>query len=262
MPATPPPDAARILEHLGPYAAGFAIEVAAECASTNDALAADEAPSDARLRVLVAAVQHAGRGRRGRSWTCAPGQGLTFSCAWPLDPAAGPPAGLSLAVGLAVAEAVEGLGVRGVGLKWPNDVLVDGRKLAGILVELASGQRRTRRAVIGIGLNLVAQPFLPEGAIALSERLDTAPDPERVLAALLLRLQARLEDFRRSGFAALRAAWQRRDAFAGRHVRITGEQIEQLGICDGVADDGALLLRGDSGVTRILSGEVSLRAAA
>lgn len=262
MPAIPLPDAERIVEHLGPQATGFAIEVVSECASTNDALAAEDAPADGRLHVLVAAEQRAGRGRRGRTWICAPGQGLTFSCAWPLDPAAAPPTGLSLAVGLAVAEALEALGVPGVSLKWPNDVLVDGRKLAGILVELASGQRRTRRAVIGIGLNLSAHPALPEGAIALSERLAMAPDPNRVLAALLLRLAARLADFRRGGFAALRDQWQRRDAFVGQRVRIAGEQLEQIGICDGVADDGALLLRGESGVMRILSGEVSLRAAA
>src|SRR5690606_20741336 len=126
--------AADTLANLGPLAARFALEVVEHCGSTNDELARRPERDDTRLAVLVALHQHAGRGRQGRSWLAAPGDGLTFSCAWRLAPDAPPPAALSLAAGLAVADAITALGVANVQLKWPNDVLVAGHKLCGILV--------------------------------------------------------------------------------------------------------------------------------
>src|SRR5690606_35434166 len=137
-------------------------------------------------------------------------------------------------------EAMEALGAGGVALKWPNDVLCDGKKLAGILVELVSGQQRTKRAIIGIGLNLRAAPTeLPAGATALHEHVDVLPADEEVLAMVLKHLRARLTDFSAGGFAAVHSAWQSRDAFSGQAVRICSASGETSGICGGVAADGA-----------------------
>jgi BirA family transcriptional regulator, biotin operon repressor / biotin---[acetyl-CoA-carboxylase] ligase len=255
----PPFSLALATSHLGEAARHFALEVVDECASTNDVLGA-RAPSTGPMQVLLARRQTAGRGRRGRQWLSAPSQGLTFSCALFLSPGAPPPNGMSLAVGLAVAQALEALGARSITLKWPNDVLAGGAKLAGILIELSSGQQRTRSAVIGVGINLRAAPAaLPPGATALAHHIQTLPTDEQVLAQILLHLRARVRDFETSGFAGLRDAWQTRDAYSGRKVRISGDTHERIGLCDGVDHDGALLLRDSAGTHRIFSGEVSLR---
>lgn len=249
----------RVAALLGDVAADFSLECVDECASTNDLLSS-RAPSHHAFQLVLARRQSSGRGRRGRAWLSPEGQGLTFSCTWQLPANASPPSGLSLLVGLALAEAMEALGAHDVALKWPNDVLCGGEKLAGILVELVSGQQRAKRAIIGIGLNLRAAPTpLPAGATALHDHIDAPPADEEVLAMVLTHLRARLIDFSEGGFAAVHAAWQSRDAFAGRAVRICSETGSTAGICDGVAEDGALLLRDASRTRRILSGEVSLR---
>ncbi len=264
MPSDPASLYERTMRELDRHAARFALEFVAECGSTNDELSAATARADGRIAVLVALRQNAGRGRRGRAWHA--GNGLTFSCAWPIAPDAPPPSALSLAAGLAVAEAIEDLGVHGVALKWPNDVLVDERKLAGILVELASGQRRARRAIIGIGVNLGSVPeYPPDGSrapTAIIEHLAEAPARETVLAAILARLAGRLDAFAEGGFAAMQQDWSRRDAFAGHMVRIDGDGASRIGRCEGVDADGALRLATESGLERILSGELSLRSAA
>lgn len=246
---------------LGEQQSCFDVTCVESCLSTNDELA--QRPPGAGIDVLITDRQLAGRGRRGRSWLSEPGHSLTFSCGWNPPAHCPPPGGLSLVIGLAVAEALESVGARGVAVKWPNDVLAGGAKLAGILIELASGQQRTRRVIIGIGLNLRdPADSLPPGATALAPHLCTPISDEAVLAAILLHLNARLLDFTRAGFAALLPAWQARDAFAGHQVRIVGDHEERHGIHAGVAEDGALLLRDHSGIHRILSGDVSLRSAA
>jgi BirA family biotin operon repressor/biotin-[acetyl-CoA-carboxylase] ligase len=264
-----PPDspaalAARVQRELAADAPRFALEVVAECASTNDELAAMPLCDDDRIAVLVAQRQHAGRGRRGRVWHG--DGGLTFSCAWRIPDDAPPPTALSLAVGLAVAEAVTRLGVASVALKWPNDVLVGEHKLAGILIELVSGQRRACRAIIGIGLNVATVPVLPHDdartPTALAQHLSEAPDPAHVLAVVLRCLAARLEAFAAGGFGAMREDWQRYDTFAGRTVCVEGDGSRRVGRCDGVDADGALRLATGDGFERVLSGELSLRPAA
>lgn len=169
-----------------------------------------------------------------------------------------------MVAGLALAVALEKLGVAGVRLKWPNDVLIEGRKLAGILVELQSGRGRAPAAVIGIGLNMAlsAAAEIPgqPGVCSLADCLTEVPDRSQVLAGILVELQDLLGVYGVAGFDALRGAWAQRNAHAGRVVRILGERLELEGICQGVDQDGALLLGTDRGVQRILSGEVSLRA--
>jgi BirA family biotin operon repressor/biotin-[acetyl-CoA-carboxylase] ligase len=267
-PSDPVEDArvAALAARLGPLADRFALRWVDTCESTNSELSARPPADDGRVHVLIATDQRAGRGRRGRAWQSWGEGSLTFSCLWRFPDSAPAPAGLSLAAGLALADALERLGVQAVQLKWPNDVLIDGRKLAGILVELLPGRGRTPAAVIGIGLNLQ----LPDGVVIpdqpavadLHQALGASlPPAEAILAALLDALFRLFETYASAGFAALRGAWEQRNAFAGRQVCVSGEGEVITGVCAGVDDDGALLVRSEGGLQRILSGDVSLREA-
>ncbi|WP_065339733.1 biotin--[acetyl-CoA-carboxylase] ligase [Azoarcus olearius] len=250
---------------LGDLVDRFAVRCIARCGSTNSELLNATPPDDDRVHVLVADEQTGGRGRRGRQWLSWPEGSLTFSSLWRFAPGAPVPAGLSLVAGLALARALEKLGLEGIQLKWPNDLLVHGCKLAGILVELLPGRGRTPAAVIGIGLNLRLPPEadIPDqgGVTDLHTEIPALPPREQLLAAILRELHAALDLYAMAGFGALRGAWQQRNAFADLPVRIFGEGSEIVGICTGVDEDGALLVRTDAGVVRVLSGEVSLRAA-
>ncbi|NWG30886.1 MAG: biotin--[acetyl-CoA-carboxylase] ligase [Rhodocyclaceae bacterium] len=256
-------DLTAIAQALGADACRFDAELLPECASTNALLLAraeNGAPSGS---VLIAETQTAGRGRRGRTWHSAPGDSLTFSLLWRFAPGT-LPLGLSLAAGVAVSEALVKVGADGtapVELKWPNDVLKGGRKLAGILVELVPGAPHA--AVIGIGLNLRLPAALPDEVRAHSAALDAAIDPNVLLAALLVELRATLEIFGTQGFRALREAWLARHAFQDAPVRLLSDFAPpREGICRGVDETGALLLETAGDIERILSGEVSLRGAA
>ncbi|AYH42537.1 biotin--[acetyl-CoA-carboxylase] ligase [Azoarcus sp. DN11] len=259
-----PLNAAAILQQLGDLAGTFDVQVLEECASTNSVLMDTTPADDGRIHAVVAERQTAGRGRRGRQWQSWPGGSLTFSTLWRFAPGAPVPAGLSLVAGLAVVRALEKLGVQGLQLKWPNDVLVHGHKLAGILVELLPGRGRTPAAVVGIGINLhlPADAHIPDqpAVTDLGQHLEPLPDRNRLLAAVLAELHVLFDTYAAAGFPALRGAWQQRNAFADLPVRVSGDGRELTGICIGVDDDGALLLRTDEGPIRILTGDVSLRA--
>lgn len=240
---------------LGVAACRFDIDVLAECGSTNAELLARAGAGAPSGTVLVAERQTAGRGRLGREWLSAPGDSLTFSLLWRFPPGT-PVAGLSLAVGIGVARALAKVGAGDTPLKWPNDILKDGKKLGGILIEL---QAQTA-AVIGLGLNRRLPAAMPAEVCGRSAALGVDIDANALLAALLGELLTVLDGFAAGGFAALRDEWLARNAWAGRPVRVIvphGPVVD--GTCAGVADDGALLLETASGMQRILSGDVSLR---
>lgn len=249
---------------LGSHAPAFALEWVASCESSNTELLNRGLPANDLLHVLVTDEQSAGRGRRGRHWQSWSGGSLTFSVQWRIPSGSAAPAGLSLVVGLAVARALEDMGVAGVELKWPNDVLVHGNKLAGILIELVAQRGRPAAAVIGIGVNLrlpddVCIPDQPAITDLQCELAERAADRVLVLAAILGQLRGLLDTYATAGFGALRGAWEQRNAFADLPVRITGDRESVTGTCTGVDDDGALLLNCEHGPRRILSGDVSLR---
>lgn len=262
--STSPAFDATLADALGALHTAFDVRRVAECGSTNSELMDAPPATGGRVAVLVADRQTAGRGRRGRQWQSWAGGSLTFSARWCFAAGAPVPAGLSLVAGLALARAFETLGVAGLQLKWPNDVLVHGHKLAGILVELQPGRDRSLAAVIGIGINLClpADAHIPgqAGVTDLARELGAPPERAAVLGIVLRELHALLELYATAGFGALRGAWQQRNAFAELPVRISGEGTELTGTCAGVDEDGALLLRTEAGLQRILSGEVSLRA--
>lgn len=248
---------------LGAQAGRLEIDLLPVCDSTNAVLLARAEAGVPSGSVVVAETQIAGRGRRGRVWLSAPGDSLTFSLLWRFAPGI-LPAGLSLAVGLAVVRGLQKLGAGAaapVRLKWPNDVLIDGRKLAGILIELLPGAPHV--AVIGIGLNLRLPATLPDELRQTSAMLGGDVDPNRLLAAILVELLAVLEAYAAEGFVALRDAWRAHHAFENQAVRLLADFAPPRdGICRGVDADGALLFECDGRVERILSGEVSLRGAA
>ncbi len=257
MPLIDPATLQRLLE----AARGrFDVDSIDECDSTNTVLmrrSGECAPSGS---VLVADFQNAGRGRRGRSWIAAPGSGLMFSLLWRFSRALAELGGLSLAVGISVAEALEALGARGVGVKWPNDLLFQDAKLAGILVELASDARGTL-AIIGIGLNLrTPDGDLPQPACGLDALLHPVPDRHILLAKILDTLAPTLDRFDAEGFAPMQARWQQHHAWQDRQIHILGDGTEEIsGTCLGADRDGALLLSTPKGIRRFLSGEISLR---
>jgi BirA family biotin operon repressor/biotin-[acetyl-CoA-carboxylase] ligase len=226
----------------------------AEATSTNDLAKRLADAGVAEGAVVVAARQTHGRGRLGRAWASPPG-GLW--CSVLLRPGRGAHGLLSLAVGVATAEAVEAAGVPAA-LRWPNDVLVAGRKVAGVLLEAAGAA-----VVAGVGVNVrVSLEALPAEAAAGATSLhlhtrDVAP--EAVLASLLGRLEHWYGLWAREP-AAVAAAWSARDALRGRTVRAAGaEPVE--GTADGITADGALIIRGSDGRPRtVVAGDVSLAA--
>ncbi len=260
--AWPALDLAGIAAALGDLARRFDVDILAECDSTNSRLLSLAETGAAAGSVLATERQTGGRGRRGRSWLSASGDSLTFSLLWRFQPNRSL-SGLSLAVGVAVARALEALGVRGITLKWPNDVLLNGRKLAGVLIEMVPGAR-PQAAVIGVGMNLRLPREMPEAirqtAAALSDAGAALPTTSILLAHLLTALHEALHGFAEEGFAGLRQAWLMRHAFEGERVSLLSDFAEPLqGVCRGVDGDGALLLETATGMQRIVSGEVSLR---
>jgi len=245
----------------------FDIHVVDVTASTN----ADLMAAAARLpsgRVLVAELQTAGRGRRGRAWHAPLGGSLAFSLLWKFAGGAASLSGLSLAVGLAVARALDRCGAVGVMLKWPNDLLVrrdaGWAKLGGILIEIAGPSSGPVHAVIGIGLNL----RLGSGAALIDQRaadldlLGLAVSRNHLLALVLEDLALVLRSFAADGLAPFVAQWNLRHAFAGQRVAMSAEGAMLIeGIALGVDPDGALLLETPNGPRRVTSGELSLRAA-
>lgn len=175
--------------------------------------------------------------------------------------------GLSLAVGVALARALEEMGVADIALKWPNDVLHQHKKLAGVLIEMQGEMLGPSAAVIGIGLNVrlpretreaIAQPV-----VDLTEISRQPVDRNRLLATVLWHLATVLNAFEQSGFAGLLDEWQSRHIFHGQPVQLMlpeGRAVEAVVL--GVAEDGALLADAGSGPQRFSSVEIGLRGAA
>jgi BirA family biotin operon repressor/biotin-[acetyl-CoA-carboxylase] ligase len=240
--------------------AGVEVEVVPETGSTNADLLA-RAPTLQAPLLLIAENQTAGRGRAGRSWLSSAGGSLTFSLAWKFEHGPQQLAGLPLAVGVALAETLARLGVQ-VQLKWPNDLLKDGDKLAGILIETQGAPGGGTWAVIGIGLNLVMPDELeqrigrPVAALPWLARMER----DALMAALLDGLAAALREFANGGFARFVARWNLLHAWQGANVTIVDRgTVLHEGVAAGVDDVGRLLLDGAGGRSAIVAGDVSLR---
>ncbi|MCL1960865.1 MAG: biotin--[acetyl-CoA-carboxylase] ligase [Desulfovibrionaceae bacterium] len=244
---------AALADALAPHLPGCQVEVLAEVDSTNSELMrrAHAAPV-----LLAAEAQTAGRGRLGRGWRGGNGEvGSALTCSLGLPLAPRDWSGLSLAVGLALAEALH----PGIRLKWPNDLWWQGRKLAGILIETAgaSGAQAARYAVIGLGINLA--PLGGEGFAtppAWLRALLPGIDAPGALARVAGPLAQAVRAFEREGFAPLAERFNARDALAGQPVRLS-DGVE--GVALGVGPNGALRVRTSAGLREITSAEVSVR---
>lgn len=246
---------------LAPLLPGLAVEVVAEIDSTSSELMRRARDSRSSPVLLVAERQTAGRGRMGRLWQSAQDRGepasLTFSLGLPLLPRDW--SGLSLAVGVSVAESLDPSKAGGISLKWPNDLWVEERKLGGILIETALPQNGTaeRYLVIGIGLNIG-----PREATGLS----TAPAwiqqwrPRATAPGLLREIVVPLVDdvllFGERGFVPFAERFAARDLLRGREVQLSDGTV---GRCEGVGWGGELLVQTALGMKTITSAEVSVR---
>ena len=243
--------------------AGVAVEVVRETGSTNADLLA-RAPDLAAPLLLIAEHQTAGRGRAGRSWLSEAGNALTFSLAWRFEGGLHRLTGLPLAVGVALAEALGRLGQQ-VALKWPNDVLKDGDKLAGILVETQTAADGAAWAIVGIGLNLVMPDDLERriGRAVAAVPWLARMDRDALMAALLDALAEALAQFASKGFGAFAGRWNRLHAYQGQPVAILDRgAVLHEGLAAGVDDAGRLLLDTADGRIAIVAGDVSLRVKA
>jgi len=256
-------DANLLAERMKREGPGLEIEVLDECPSTNTALIARARAGAAQGTVLVCEHQSAGRGRRGNTWVSAVGGSVTFSVLWRFPKGAAALTGLGLAVAVGVARALERLGVRGVALKWPNDLFCGDGKVGGILIETAGDNAGPIAAVIGVGINMrldtsvrerIGRPVTDVAASGVA-----MPSRTAVLAGLLSSIASSLELFSREGFAPFRQAWLDRHAWQGRRVILSqaGDRVAD-GEVLGIADDGALELSSKQGIRRFHNGELSL----
>ncbi len=241
----------------------FALEVTPSIDSSNSELMRRARAGCCAPVLLVALEQTAGRGRLGRSWQGGPHDALQFSISLPLAPRDW--SGLSLALGVALAEALDPQRKHGIGLKWPNDLWWQQRKLAGILIETvavpAAAAPLARQVVIGVGINIAERP---------AEGLSTTPawmrevqpqcTPATVLRDVAVPLLAAVLQFEAYGFAPFHARFDARDVLRDRPVSATGARAEPLaGTAHGVSDGGALLLQTDRGMQTIHTHDVSVR---
>lgn len=262
-------DADTIKQHLSATAKHRIeiVQVTMQLESTNASLMRRAQQRETLPTALLAEIQTGGRGRRGRVWRSNFGGSLTLSVLWHFETAMSALSGLSLVAGIATIHALADVGIDAVGLKWPNDLTVAGRKLAGILVEIGGEAHGPCHAVIGIGINLRLDPAT---AAAIdqdwTDLATVAPDRHPIdrnalAAALLSRLAECLERFERQGFAAFIDEQARYDALRGQPLRVSTPSGKRDGMACGVDARGALRVRDDSGEFLVESGEVSVRVA-
>ena len=244
--------------------------------STNDYLYAAPPPAPGAARVAFAELQSAGRGRRGRRWIAPFGSGLTFSISWTFAETPADLPALGLALGVAIAKVLSGLGAQRLSLKWPNDLLHDGRKLGGLLTQLRQESGGAATVVAGLGLNL-ALPDAARNAIeavnssdhpalAVADLAGATPQglPSRNLIAsrLVLGFEDALREFATVGFTGFAQEWAALDALRGAPVRVHQGSERFEGTARGTDRDGALLVESAGRVLRVFSGDVSVRSAA
>jgi len=256
-------DADAIADALGTQRQCFSLEVVPATGSTNSDLLARASAGATSGHMIVAEWQAGGRGRRGRGWVNPLGGALTFSLLWRFERGVAALSGLSLVVGLTCARALRAAGARDVGVKWPNDLQVDGRKVGGILIELQGDALGPSAAVIGIGLNV----RLPAHAAAWVDQpvadihgAGGTTDRNRLLAILLQELAAALAEFTVSGFAPFAEPFRALHVLQDRTVDVAlGDGSVVTGVVEGVDALGALQVATAGGLRVFHGGEVSVR---
>lgn len=258
-------DKSAVLQAIGSQSEWFHLEVLDEVVSTNTHLLKAAANGAPHVSCVVAHIQTGGRGRRGRTWVSQLGASLTFSLLWRFDCGATGLSGLSLAIGVGLMRALTECGVTNAQLKWPNDVLVDNKKLAGILIDLQGDMDGPSAAVIGVGINV----DLPEAvlnnidqpAIDVVSAGNEKVNQSHLLGTVLKHFVDVLNTFEQGGFLGVRDEWLSYHAYQNQQVRmLLPDGRDVVGTVTGIADDGILLVETALGLQRFSAGEISLRA--
>lgn len=258
-------DAQKITTELSSPAAGCVdLEVFSEIDSTNRYLLKRMyETSPGRVRACLAEYQNAGRGRRGRQWISPFGANIYLSLLWRFERGLEAIEGLSLVVALSLVKALEKLGVSNPMIKWPNDIHCEGKKLAGILLEMSGEASGPCHIVIGVGMNVNMSRFsdttIDQPWTDISEKLGDLVSRNRVAAVLLENMLETLAVFERKGFAEFKNDWQQYDVLVNKEIEVQETNNMRQGIARGIDDSGALLLETSRGQQRILSGDVSVR---
>ena len=234
--------------------------------STNTLLLERAPPAAGFATASLAELQTKGRGRRGREWLHSFGGGIALSMSWHFRDMPRDLSALSLAAGVAVARALERAGARRIGLKWPNDLWFEDRKVGGILIEMRSEAAGPAFVVIGIGLNVANPPESLQAieatgvkAAAIAQSCAVPPSRNAVAGLVIDEMLEMLPRFSLQGFVPYRTAWSDGDALAGRSIRVVVGDAEIAGIARGIDADGGLLVEVGGAVKKFVSGEVTLR---
>lgn len=263
------PDGDRILELLpDPVRAQCQrIDVFSEIESTNSYLLDQPGPRAGLLHVAIADQQTAGRGRLANRWASPKGAGLYLSIACTFEKLPENLPAMSLAVGVAVADALAALGVADVRLKWPNDVILNDGKLGGILLEIGKRSGAATTIVIGIGINIQTRAAIEDqtasiGRVAdLAEATDTPPSRNQLAATIIAQVSEAVALYSRDGLGPFVGRWSDRDWLKDKAVAVETDESSVSGFVKGLAEDGALLLEGAGKIRRVVSGSVRLQPA-
>ena len=247
----------------GSGAAAPAVHLERVVSSTNDLLKDRLTGVIESGSTVLAEAQTQGRGRRGKAWLSPFGSNLYMSMYWRLEQGMAAAMGLSIALGAALAQLFEQEGIYGVELKWPNDVLVGGRKIAGILIELEGQAVGPAHAIVGIGINLQTPDwFLNEVEQPWTDvqRLLNKPINRNMWAAKLVACcHKTIKEYEQTGLSPFLKRWHKYDRLAMQPVKIIMGDKEIVGIAEGIDENGALLLKREGKLERYHAGEVSLR---
>jgi BirA family biotin operon repressor/biotin-[acetyl-CoA-carboxylase] ligase len=255
-----PLNSALIQQHIQPH--GAPIHTCATIDSTNQYMMA-RLEQWQKGECVLAETQTAGRGRRGRQWHSPFGGQFIMSMYWRLDDGPAAAMGLSLAIGVAVVQALESIGYQDLSLKWPNDIYISRRKLAGILVEMSAAVGGTCHLVIGVGINL----NLPDAIIAQLDQpcAHLAEQPivierNELNARIIQTLREALALFEQQGLTGFLSEWNRLDIFMQQPVKVLLGEKTVHGMYCGIDRQGNMLLQDEAGIHKFVGGEISLRA--
>lgn len=243
------------------------LEVFAEIESTNSYLMLQSGPAAGKLRIAATNNQTAGRGRHGKTWESPPDSGLCLSAAYTFATQPENFSALTLAIGLAAIAALEELGVGNVQLKWPNDLVANDGKLAGILTEVHQSSSAAMTVVTGIGINVVLAESVrlatengwAQRVMDLKSLCIVLPQREQIAGVLMTHLCDAFVEFGEKGFSPFAERWAGRDWLLGRKFAVEVANRKISGIGAGIAEDGALLLDTPvAGIQRITAGSIVL----
>ena len=235
------------------------VEVLEEVTSTNDVMRDRARQQNVEGLVLLAEKQTSGKGRQGRVWHTPAGRNLALTIAWACDPDISRLAGMSLAAGAAIADALQETFDLSLDLKWPNDMYIDGRKCGGILVETFIDGDLRSHLMIGVGLNVLPGDVEVDQPVTdLASHVGGDISRNDVAASVINGLVGLLAGWSDSGFNSWRDAWCARDMLKDEPITVTGGE-ELAGVASGVDETGALLVRTEQGIRAVFSGEASVR---